>query len=64
MEYRITYEIDIEAETPLGAALEAERIMGGDPESGYRPVLTVSWVPRDNPGAIISEEIDLDELEE
>ena len=37
--YRVTYEIDVDAESPLDAALQVEKIMV---DMRYRPAFTVT----------------------
>jgi hypothetical protein len=53
MQYRVTYEIDVDAETAMEAALAAEQAMK---HGHYRPFLTVR-----NESTHVSTSVDLDE---
>jgi hypothetical protein len=59
-EYTVVWEIQIDAETPEEAALEAESIMRDYSTDGHRPVFAV--FPTDAPDT--KEEIDLENMGE
>ena len=57
-EYTVTYEISVDADTPLEAAHQVEELLNDFPHNYFRPVLLVQEVNSD-----IVVAIDLDEHE-